>query len=123
MAVFNTSKPYGTVHGQSGAKYYQDGVYYDAQYNPIDTEDDVIDDIVDSILDKTDETPADTVAPDLGDDSPAETLQGQDPAPPADTPDTIDFDAMPWQKVKKLVEDAGGMWTNKIEGIAYLKGL
>ncbi len=34
----------------------------------------------------------------------------------------IKWDTLNWREIKKLVIEAGGEWTNKAEGIKYLKG-
>lgn len=45
------------------------------------------------------------------------------PAPPPVAETAVDYNAMPWQGVKKLVENAGGTWSNKIDGVIFLRGL
>jgi len=32
---FNPDEPYGEVHGKPGIRFMQDGVYFDAQENPV----------------------------------------------------------------------------------------
>jgi hypothetical protein len=45
-------------------------------------------------------------------------LQGQEAAEAV----TEDLRALPWREIKKRVLAAGGAWTNKAEGIAFLEG-
>jgi hypothetical protein len=101
MAKFNHSKPFGTVFGDDVERYRQAGVAYDVNFEPVGVEPDVDEDVDNDLLDAPTEpvvtAPIDTVI------------------------DPVDYQAMNWQAVKKLVEAAGGTWTNKIDGVAFLQ--
>jgi hypothetical protein len=100
MPKFNHNQPFGEVIGNDKAKYWQNGCHYDNQFNQLDGKIDVEPEADNELLDDTPETPA---AP--------ETLE------------PVDYSGMGWQAVKKLVEANDGVWTNKLDGVAFLQGL
>jgi len=91
--MFDPNKPYGEVSGMARVRYIQDGKFYGPGKNFIRNEGD------------------------------PEELETPIPEPILTAIAKPDYEGMLWQAVKKLVVEAGGEWTNKKEGIAYLEGL
>lgn len=122
--MLDKSKNYGTVCGHKHAVYYQNGKHFNAQGEEIQFETGKV------IEEQTEESvvPVITPAPDpitapiftapetTGVDQTAQTTG-------IDVENVVDLNGLPWQTIKKRVEGSGGVWSNKEQGIAYLRGM
>lgn len=105
------SKEFGIVYGRPGVKYFQNGKYYNHDENEV-TEHGIL-------IPSTEKLPETNII-----DTPVdETLTPAKNIIDADDVPLEDLEALPYQEIKRRVEGMGGVWTNKIEGIAYLRGL
>jgi len=108
---FSKIKDYGTVSGATNAKYHQNGKFYDNHFMETDEKGIIIPD-------------GDHPKPVI-ESSVAKKIVTEEPVllePVIDRP-VIDFELLSWQEVKEQVKAAGGVWTNKVEGINYLRSL
>jgi len=108
---FNKIEPFGKVSGATKAKYHQNGKWYDNQFMETDESGKII-------------INGDHSKPVI-ESSVAKKIMTEEPVllePVIDRP-VIDFELLSWQEVKEQVKAAGGVWTNKVEGINYLRSL
>lgn len=123
--MLDKSKDFGHIFGDSPAKYYQGGKYFDARGYEInydtgavvetETAQDVVPDPGPDVTPDTEGLPDAVVEPQT--EAPSLTFTGDEPE------EKLDLGSLPWQKIKKMVEDAGGQYHNKQQAIAYLEGL
>jgi len=113
---FNKIEDYGTVSGDTDAMYHQNGKYYNNCFMETDAAGEVILDgdhpipVVESPVAKKIVTKV------------VEALV-LDELAIEESKKVVDFETLKWQEIKSQVIDAGGKWTNKVEGINYLRSL
>lgn len=132
MAKFDPKKSYGEVFGimeddLDGAKYHQDGVFFDSQFNPINAPADEEEEVTSDILDADDADPADLIPEEdvtpVADDDADAIIKQENGGEEYNGSDLVeDLESLPWQEIKKRVQQKGGDWVNKIEGIDFLRG-
>lgn len=150
--MLDKRKDYGTIMGEGNAKFFQFGRYYDAQHREVtehgkpvkgatvptpepevspETPDTTVTDAApETGPDENDRVDTDQVAdaaPEVTDAAP-DADQVTDAAPDAGLDengqvDDVDLESLSWREIKTRVEGAGGNWTNKAEGIVYLRSL
>jgi hypothetical protein len=95
MRTLDRNRPYGEVFGSdTGARFTQDGVDFYGDGRQVGAPPDEAAILI--------EAPANVSAESIS--------------------DSIDYASMHWKHLKARVEVFGGTWTNKEDGIAYLKG-
>ncbi len=112
--MLDKRKDYGAVHGNSKVKYYQDGNYYNHHEEQVTERGKVM-----KVQEKI--SPVSVMDQDVPD-----TVEKTDSPDLEDIAAVVkekDFDAMSWREVREQVLAAGGVWTTKIEGINYLRGI
>lgn len=92
------SRPYGVIRGQHPATYIQGGKYF-------------LGNGTEYVSGKKPET------------KPVEPAKEPEPTAQAAAPaeDGEDLESLHWSQLRKMVEDAGGTWSNKTDAIAFLK--
>ena len=112
--MLDKCKHYGVVSGgQSKVAFFQNGRYYDHDENEVTEQGEPLKmsdrpaPLVDA-LESLSPAPMPLLAPPVED----ETFEDEDA-----------LSALPWQTIKKKVEGMGGVWTNKAEGLNYLRSL
>lgn len=111
--ILDQNKPYAEVHGGLGAMFEQGGVLFKANGSEASSGD--VEHIIDEIAVADDNEPLSVVFC---------IEQKSESADPIDQSITAgrDLDSMHWRHLKSLVEIYGGIWTNKEQAIAFLKG-
>ncbi len=120
--MFNPSHPFGTVHGSGNAIYYQDGKHYDADHQEVDIDTGQLV-VVAAEPTEAPEAPA-TPAFCIGTEAPKAPGFLDSPAESAPTAtEEVDLGSLPYQTIKKMVISAGGVYVDKAQGVAYLRGM
>lgn len=116
--MFNPSHPFGTVHGSGNAIYYQGGKHYDTDHREVDINTGKL-----MVGAAEPEAPA-TSAFCTGTEAPGAPGFLDSPAESAPTTtEEVDLADLPYQTVKKMVISAGGIYVDKAQGVAYLRGM
>ena len=94
---FDPDKNHGTIVGSNLAAWVQNGIYYDRAGNALDMKTGQIILYKDELEVEEEEAPEVVVE--------------------------LRLEDTPWAEIKAAVEEAGGTYTNKREGIAFLRSL
>ena len=130
MQKLNKDLPYGQIFGDTkdDACFKQGNVRFDAEGNPVPGQTGVDYSVADATVDPVvmaDATVDASVMADAGtiDVSPEEaTLTAVSTEDPDDhVPDGIKYEELAASEIKKMVQDAGGEYVNRDQGIDYLK--
>ncbi len=154
--TFDARKDFGEVFS-SGAKFYQEGKFYDAKHNEVTEDGEPVvaevsatetyeDAKAAAEATKKEAEAAETIAQreaeeaqeaerkaaQEAEESKQADIEAQEKRDAADKAQLElevatevvkdDLDKRPWQTIKKLVEEAGGVWKDKKAGLAYLRG-